>query len=148
MFHDHLVSFPNQTSTEMMCRSGIVVERHLCSIHRPIEGLMRSGKDWTLMLQAYLIVLGQLIPNGLCHDVLDQLITIGQQQVYVAMTENDLKALPHEQPDSCLVGRSVRCSSKASHVSLQNDLTAVTTSTPNSCDYLCAYHIHGHQLQI
>ena len=96
MFHDHPVSFPNQTSTEMMCRSGIVVERHLCSIRRPIEGLMRSGKDWTLKLQAYLIVLGQLIPNGLCHDVLDQLITIGQQQVYVAMTENDLKALPHE----------------------------------------------------
>ena len=48
MFLDHLVKPPNPT--EMMCHRGIRVENCLCSIRRSIEGLMRLGKDWILML--------------------------------------------------------------------------------------------------
>ena len=51
MFHNHPASRLNQIGHEMMCRSGVVVERHLCTIRRPIEGLPRLGKDWKLILQ-------------------------------------------------------------------------------------------------
>ena len=51
---------PNTTGNEtrMMCSShgGIRVERHLFSICQPNKGLVRSSKDWTLMLQSYLIL--------------------------------------------------------------------------------------------
>ena len=56
MFHDHPLNRPNPTGNDMICSSGVLVERHLCWIRRPIEGLMRLGKDWTLMLQSYLIL--------------------------------------------------------------------------------------------
>ena len=56
MFRDHPVNRQNLTGNEMMCRSGFRVEHCLCSIRRPIEGLMRSALDWTLMLQSYLIL--------------------------------------------------------------------------------------------
>ena len=45
MFRDHQVNRLNRTGNEMMC-----------SIRRQMEDLMRSGKDWTLMLQSYLIL--------------------------------------------------------------------------------------------
>ena len=54
MFRDLLVNPPNPT--EMMCLKGICVEHCLCSIRPSIKGLMRSSKDWTLMLQPYLIL--------------------------------------------------------------------------------------------
>ena len=54
MFRYHRVGPLNPT--EMMCHRAIRVEHCLCSIRRLIEGLMRLGKDWTLMLQPYLIL--------------------------------------------------------------------------------------------
>ena len=54
MFLDHPVKPPNPT--EMMCNRGIRVENCLCSIRRSIEGLIRSGKDWALMLLPCLIL--------------------------------------------------------------------------------------------
>ena len=49
MFHDHEVNRLNHTGNAMLCSSSIRVE----SLHK---GLMRLGKDWTLMLQSYLIL--------------------------------------------------------------------------------------------
>ena len=56
LFRDQHVNCPNWTGYEVMCSSGIRVEHCLCSIRRPIEGLMRSGKDWALILQSYPIL--------------------------------------------------------------------------------------------
>ena len=64
MFRDHQVNPPNPT--EMMCHRGFRVEHCLGSIHRSIEGLMRLGKDWTLMLKPYLI-LSRSIRRRLYH---------------------------------------------------------------------------------
>ena len=65
MFHHYPVNRLNQTDDEpeMMFSSGIVVECHpsLGLIRRPIEGLTRLGKDWTLMLQSYLILSNKLL---------------------------------------------------------------------------------------
>ena len=63
MFRDLPVNPPDPT--EMMCSRGISVKHCLCLpvIRLSIEGLMRMGKDWTLMLQPYLILspnIGQL----------------------------------------------------------------------------------------
>ena len=45
IFCGHQVNRLNQPGNEMMCSSGIRVEHCLCWIRKPIEGLMRSGKD-------------------------------------------------------------------------------------------------------
>ena len=61
MFCDHLKNHTNRTGYEMMCSNGIWVEDYLCLILWQIEGLMPSGKDWTLMLHSYLTLLLELL---------------------------------------------------------------------------------------
>ena len=58
MFCGHPVNPLKLTEMTVMCHMGIHALNCLCSIRQSIEpeGLMHLGKDWTLMLQLYLIL--------------------------------------------------------------------------------------------
>ena len=71
MFQDHPVNRLNQTGDDMMCCSGIL-EHYLCWMCRPIEGLMRLGKDWIQMLQSYVILSLELLHEDWIQRLLNQ----------------------------------------------------------------------------
>ena len=68
MLHDHPMNCLDQTGHGMMCHSGIYIKLSIFFAKFAwyadlFEDLMRSGRDWTTMLQSYLILLLKVLDS-------------------------------------------------------------------------------------